>query len=124
MAPSVPALADELAYRAADLHRLMHRVAEHLVNGKDREPRSLALVEALWARHGLKHDDTKSGVAEPLDRVAIEESMRAPELDIESALILKAPRSADDRAACIDDIVKHDDAAALDRFADDIERTR
>ena len=50
-------LADELAYRAAHLHRLMHRIAEHLVNGQDGEPRSLALVEVLRARHGLKHDE-------------------------------------------------------------------
>src|SRR5262245_35920367 len=93
--PQMVCLADELAYRATHLHRLVHRIAEHFVNGEDREPRSLALVEALRARHGLKHDDTKPRAAELLNRVAIEKSVRAPELDIERAFVLKAPRSAD-----------------------------
>src|SRR5215468_3084682 len=88
-------LADELAYRAAHLHRLVHRIAEHFVDGEDREPRSLALVEALRARHGLKHDDTKPRTAELLNRVTIEKSVRAPDLHIERAFVLKAPRSAD-----------------------------
>src|SRR5215470_18823317 len=88
-------LADELAYRAAHLHRLVHRIAEHFVDGEDREPRSLALVEALRSRHGLKHDDTKPSTAELLNRVAIEKSVRAPDLHIERAFVLKAPRCAD-----------------------------
>jgi len=34
-----PALAYELTDRPTHLHRLMHRIAQHLVDGKDREPR-------------------------------------------------------------------------------------
>jgi hypothetical protein len=54
------ALADELAYRATHLHRLMHRTADHLVNGT--------------TRSHIKHDDTKEpalrnlSIASPLNR--------------------------------------------------------
>ena len=63
----------------------MHRGSEHVVNGKDRKPRSLALIKTLRARNRLKRDDAEPRATEPLYRVAIEESVRAPEFDIECA---------------------------------------
>jgi hypothetical protein len=119
-----PALAYELTDRPTDLHRLMHRIAQHLVDGKDREPRSLAGVETRRPRDGLKHDDTQARAAEPLDRVPIEEPMRASDFDIERAFVLKASRGTDNGTTCINNVVEHDDAAPFHRFANHIERTR
>jgi hypothetical protein len=101
----------------------VHRGNEHVVNGKDRKPRSIALVETLRARNRLKHDDAEPRATEPFYRVAIEVSVRAPEFDIECALILKALRGAEDRAA-VSMMSSNDDPAALHRFANDVERTR
>jgi hypothetical protein len=77
----------------------VHRGSEHVVNGKDRKPRSLALVETLRARDRIEHDDTEPSATESRYRIAIEKTVRAPEFDVECAFILKALRGAEDRAA-------------------------
>jgi len=63
-------LPNQLAFRACHLHRLVHRGGEHVVNGKDRKPRSLvensAGAKPYRARQHAAQPQRNRCVASPL----------------------------------------------------------